>query len=189
MRVPLQASSNSNARDQKMSLAEILKQDAKGMYRATEGLFKQVDDLEWKPTTGQNWMTTGQLLKHCTEACGQTIKGFVVDGWGVPAGADPSEAEGMIPRAEDMGSVSSVQEALDLLAEDKALCMKTLTGVEDKRLLTERSAAPWGGPEVTLLQHCSGMIWHLGQHKGQLFYYLKLQGKDLNTFDLWMGGG
>jgi hypothetical protein len=24
--------------------------------------------------------------------------------------------------------------------------------------------------------------------KGQLFYYLKLQGKPVNTMDLWMGG-
>jgi len=45
-------------------------------------LFKKLDDLEWKPTIGRNWMTTGRLLKHCTEACGHTIKGFVVDGWG-----------------------------------------------------------------------------------------------------------
>jgi hypothetical protein len=26
---------------------------------------------------------------------------------------------------------------------------------------------------------------HLAQHKGQLFYYLKLQGKPVNTTDLW----
>lgn len=48
--------------------------------------------------------------------------------------------------------------------------------------------APWGGPERTLFQHCYEMIWHLGQHKGQLFYYLKIQGKDVNTIHLWMGG-
>ncbi len=29
------------------------------------------------------------------------------------------------------------------------------------------------------------MIEHLKQHKGQLFYYLKLQGKPVNTSDLW----
>ena len=32
------------------------------------------------------------------------------------------------------------------------------------------------------------MIWHLGQHKAQLFYYLKLQGKNVNTMNLWIGG-
>ena len=25
-------------------------------------------------------------------------------------------------------------------------------------------------------------------HKAQLFYYLKLQGKDVNTMNLWIGG-
>jgi hypothetical protein len=29
------------------------------------------------------------------------------------------------------------------------------------------------------------MLGHLTQHKGQLFYYLKLQGKPVNTGDLW----
>jgi hypothetical protein len=29
------------------------------------------------------------------------------------------------------------------------------------------------------------MVGHLNQHKGQLFYYLKLQGKDVNTMHLW----
>ena len=30
-----------------------------------------------------------------------------------------------------------------------------------------------------------GMIGHLTQHKAQLFYYLKLQGKPVNTMHLW----
>jgi len=29
------------------------------------------------------------------------------------------------------------------------------------------------------------MIQHLDRHKVQLFYYLKLQGKPVNTADLW----
>jgi hypothetical protein len=29
------------------------------------------------------------------------------------------------------------------------------------------------------------MIDHLGQHKGQLFYYLKLRGQNVNTADLY----
>lgn len=40
---------------------------------------------------------------------------------------------------------------------------------------------------MTLLQHCASTVWRLGQHEGQLFYYLKLQGKDVNTMHLWMG--
>jgi uncharacterized damage-inducible protein DinB len=29
------------------------------------------------------------------------------------------------------------------------------------------------------------MVLHITQHKGQLFYYLKLMGKPVNTSDLW----
>jgi hypothetical protein len=31
------------------------------------------------------------------------------------------------------------------------------------------------------------MIRHLAQHKGQLFYYLKLMGRDVDSSDLWGG--
>jgi hypothetical protein len=172
-----------------MKLSEILKEEAEGMYRATEGLFRRVDDLAWKPATGKNWMSTAQLLHHCTNACGFTINGFVNGEWGLPGGesiTDLPEDE-MLPPAEKMPGVGSVDEALELLAGDRTLCLDVLSSVSDERLLSERSVAPWGGPEVTLFQHCTSMIWHLGQHKGQLFYYLKLQGKDLNTMHLWMG--
>ncbi len=168
-----------------MKLSEILKQDAEAVYRATEGLFKRVDDLGWKPATGSNWMTTGQLLKHCTEACGFCVNGFVTGDWGPPP---PADAPPGMPSAETMPSVGSVKEALELLAKDKALCMRLLSEVSEEKLMNQRSAPPWGGPERTLYQHCHEMIAHLMQHRGQLFYYLKLQGKDVNTMTLWMGG-
>ena len=171
-----------------MGLSAILQQDAETVYHATEGLFRMVDDLDWKPATGKNWMTTGQLLMHCASACGGNVKGFVTGKWDMPADAGEASAEPMLPAAEKMPAVKSVDEALKLLAEDKALAMKMLAQAGDDRLANERSAAPWGGPERTLFQHCNEMIWHLGQHKGQLFYYLKLQGKDVNTMNLWMGG-
>ena len=136
-------------------------------------------------------MTTGQLLRHLTNSCGIGVRGFVTGEWGMPDGMDPSElpADEMLPSAEKMPSVASVEEALGLLAEDRAVVMQMFSQVSEERLLNERSTAPWGGSELSLLQHCSGMIWHLAQHKGQLFYYLKLQWKPVNTIDLWMGGG
>jgi hypothetical protein len=172
-----------------MKLSQILEQDAQGMYHAAEGLFRMVDDLAWKPSSGRNWMSTAQLLHHCTNACGFTINGFVNGDWGLPEGASMADLapEEMVPPVEKMPAVSSVDEALALLSADRDLCMEVLSGLTDDRLTSERSTAPWGGPDVTLLQHCTSMIWHLGQHKGQLFYYLKLQGKDVNTMHLWMG--
>lgn len=170
-----------------MKLVPLLKEDAEGVYRAAEGLFKKVDPktLNWKPATGSNWMTVGQLLHHASTACGNVVKGFVTGDWGAPAGDSPPDD--MMPSADKMASVKSVEEALKRLAEDKKLAMAMFEKAGEKRLAEERSAPPWGGPERTLYQHCNEMIWHLGQHKGQLFYYLKLQGKDVNTMSLWAG--
>ena len=175
-----------------MTLNEILREDAESVYGATEGLIRLADgsSLDWKPATGNNWMSLGQLLRHCTDACGMTVKGFVTGEWGMPEGMEPGDIppDEMMPSAESMPSVESIEEAIRLLNEDKVATLELFSGVSEERLARERSAPPWGGSERTLFQHLHEMIWHLAQHKGQLFYYLKLQGKDVNTMHLWMGG-
>jgi uncharacterized damage-inducible protein DinB len=172
-----------------MGLKDVLEQEAEILYEVTAKLFQLVDadDLSWKPPMGSNWMTVGQLLKHCTEACGMGIKGFATGDWGLPEGRSFEDIppDQMLPPAEKMPSVDSVDQALELLAKDKQMAIDTLAGVKEGDLLTVKSTAPWGGPEVTLFQHLYHMIGHLDIHKGQLFYYLKLQGKDVNTSNLW----
>ena len=136
-------------------------------------------------------MNAAQLLMHCTNACGASVKGFVTGEWLMPTDVTPGDPprDSPLPSATQMPGVESVDEALRLLAKDKARAMRLFAEAGEDRLANERSSAPWGGPERTLFQHCHEMIWHLGQHKAQLFYYLKLQGKDVNTMNLWIGGG
>ena len=172
-----------------MTLIDILKQEAESMYGVTEALIRRVEPraLGWKPASGQNWMTVGQLVMHCTSACGAGIQGFLTGDWGLPEGVrlEDLKPEEMLPPASAMPAVESVEQALELLAKDRAIAMKHLVAGIESRLLAERSAAPWGGASITLFQHLYNMIGHLGQHKGQLFYYLKLMGQNVNTGDLW----
>jgi uncharacterized damage-inducible protein DinB len=172
-----------------MSLTDVLKEEAEFLYTVTEKLINLVDadKLSWKPSTGSNWMTTGQLLMHCTNACGMGIKGFVTGDWGLPEGMSFEDIppDEMLPPAEKMPTAESIGQVLKLLAEDKQTTLQYLSQVKEEDLLAQKSAAPWGGPEVTLFQHLYHMIGHLEQHKGQLFYYLKLLGKDVDTSNLW----
>lgn len=172
-----------------MTLTELLKQEAEDTYATTEALMKMVGpaDLNWKPSTGKNWMTMGQLLHHCTNSCGMAIKGFVSGDWGLPEGVKMEDLppDQMLPPAEKLPTVTSVEEALKLLAEDKKTGMQFLIEAGESNLLTKKMKAPWGSTEMTLFQHILHMVGHLGQHKGQLFYYLKLMGKDVNTMHLW----
>ena len=57
----------------------------------------------------------------------------------------------------------------------------------EERLENEMLSAPWDptNTEIALGRHLLGMVIHLQSHKSQLFYYLKLQGKDMNTQTLW----
>jgi uncharacterized damage-inducible protein DinB len=173
-----------------ITLKQVLLEDAETTYNITERLFRKVSDseLSWKPTTGRNWMTVGQVLMHCANfGCGQGVQGFVKGDWGLPDAvkAEDVGAEENLPQASAMPSVESVQQALELLSNDRHLALSCIEETEETELLAKRLTAPWGGPEASLFRHLLLMIAHLAQHKGQLFYYLKLMGKDLNTGDLW----
>jgi hypothetical protein len=171
-------------------LKQVLMEEAEATYAITEQLFHRVADeeLSWTPAAGKNWMTMGQLLMHCARfGCGMAIQGFVRGDWGLPEGTKVEDMtiQDHVPPAAALPSVASVKQALELLAQDRALAMGCLAEVDEGELLGGKLAAPWGGPEFSLFRHLLHMIAHLSQHKGQLFYYLKLMGKDLSTADLW----
>jgi len=158
-------------------------------YAITDKLFDHVNDerLQWKPETGSNWMTTGQLLHHISNACGSGVKGFVTGDWGMPEGMDVSSMapEDMLPPAESMPAVRSVDEAKQLLSADKQLAHEMLASVSEEQLANTIATAPWDQMQLPLGQRVLQMVNHLSQHKGQLFYYLKLQGQPVHTGDLW----
>ncbi len=172
-----------------MTWKELLTSEMEYSYAVSENLMKMVtdDDLSWKPATGTNWMTTGQLLYHITEACGMCFKGFVTGDWGMPEGMDPGEMdpEAMLPSAEKMAAVSSVDEALAMLAKDREVAREMLAVVTEDDLENREAPAPWDPSTVNLGYRLLQMVGHLNSHKSQLFYYLKLQGKPVHTGHLW----
>lgn len=172
-----------------MNWTELLEQQVNETYRATEGLLDLVDDaaLDWKPASGENWMTTGQLLKHITTACGACFKGFVTGDWGMPEGVslDDAPPEDMLPPAEKMPASASVAEARQELAADKQLAFDMIAQAGEDGLANRTVAAPWDPTPQSLGYMLNAMVGHLATHKAQLFYYLKLQGKPVNTGHLW----
>ena len=166
------------------TLKQVLLEQATSTYDVTGRLFALVSDgdLPWRPAGGRNWMTVGQLLLHAARyGCGLAVAGFVTGDWG-PAAAESAEH---VPAADALAAVASVAEARALLAQDRRLALRCLAEVEESALLAPSRPAPWGGPERSLFQQLQLMIAHLAQHKGQLFYYLKLMGRDVGTAELW----
>jgi hypothetical protein len=168
---------------------ELLKSEIEYTYGVVHSLMDLADDghLEWKPSTGDNWMTMGQLLRHITEACGTGIRGYVTGDWGMPDGIDLSTLppEEMLPPAEKLPTIGNVAEAKNLLTEDKQLALDMLATCSEDDLSNKIVTAPWDPQELVLGYRLLQMVDHLKQHKGQLFYYLKLQGKAVNTGNLW----
>ncbi len=173
-----------------MNWTELLKSSVDAAFHPTEGMFKMVEpgEMNWKPETGSNWMTAGQLLMHLTTACGHCCKGFVTGDWGMPEGqsAEDMSPEDMMPPAEKMPTVETVEQALDLLAADKALAHEMIEKAGEEDLDTRMVGAPWA-PEMKmpLGAYLLQMVGHLSQHKDQLYYYLKLKGKPVHTGVLW----
>jgi hypothetical protein len=172
-----------------MDWRTLLRDQIEAAYTATEGLVGLVQDdmLHWKPQGGSNWMTTGQLLSHITNACGAPIKGFVTGDWGFPEGLDPlqSPPEEILPPAEKMPTVASVEEAKELLAVDKQTALQMIEATSLDDLANRVTRAPWSPRQKVLGQWLLEMVEHLTSHKSQLFYYLKMQGKPVNTGHLW----
>lgn len=172
-----------------MKWRDLLTGSIEYSYGVADNLMAMVDDgqLDWKPATGDNWMTTGQLLKHLATACGMPCKGFVTGEWGMPEGAECDEMtmEQMLPPAQKMPTSSSVAEARAELAADKQVALESLAACDDERLENEPTPAPWDPMQFPLGQRLMQMVEHLNSHKSQLFYYLKLQGQPVNTGHLW----
>ncbi|MEJ2008960.1 MAG: DinB family protein, partial [Acidobacteriota bacterium] len=130
-----------------MNWTELLKSEVETTYATTAGLLDKVDptSLEWKPASGSNWMTVGQLLKHISDGCGSGCKGFVTGDWGLPAGTKLEDLapEEMLPPAEKMPAVDSVEKARKLLAEDKAVALQMIDQAGENDLANRMIAAPW----------------------------------------------
>ena len=178
----------------KMSWTELLRTEIEGTYHAAFGLMEMVDEaqLGWRPATGENWMTTGQLLAHLATACGACCRGFVTGDWGMPSGDGEAcdtqaelSTEEMLPPAAKMPSVNSVGEARERLEADKRLALEMVAQAGEDGLASRMVAAPWNPQERPLGHQFLQMVMHLSQHKGQLFYYLKLQGRPVHTGHLW----
>jgi uncharacterized damage-inducible protein DinB len=172
-----------------MKWTELLTNQIHATYHATEGLVDMVDEdtLDWKPETGENWMTTGQLLFHITSACGFCCKGFVTGDWSMPGAGDVAEMsdDEMMPPAEALPTAESVAQIKEMLAADKQLALDMVDQAGEDGLDSRLVSAPWDPTEKPLGPQLLMMVGHLAQHKAQLFYYLKLQGKPVNTAHLW----
>jgi hypothetical protein len=158
-----------------MTLTQILIEEAEATYDLTEALFRKVDDqdLSWTPPTGHDWMSVGQLLMHCASfGCGKAVQGFVSGDWGT--GEEDPGAQDHVPPAAVLLCVDSVAQALALLTADRLLTRRSLDEAGEANLLRRAVVAPWDGPAQPLFQHLLRMIAHLAQHKGQIFYHLKL---------------
>jgi DinB superfamily len=173
---------------------ELLSGAVEENYRVADALMAMVtdDELNWKPATGKNWMTAGQLLLHMTTSCGFCCSAFLSGDWGMPecddadkpAGADSHEM--MLPPAEAWPTIDSVQAARDALAADKVFALKAIADAGEATLTGETVSAPWAPDhQRTYGEQFLGMVVHLQTHKSQLFYYLKLMGRDVNTMHLW----
>jgi hypothetical protein len=175
-----------------MNWTEFLSCEFATVYATTAQLLEKVepDSLCWKPVSGSNWMTMGQLLKHLSNACGAGCKGLVSGDWGLPEGKKLAglSAEEMLPPAALLPAVKSIEEARMLLVEDRVVAVQMIQMAGEDALAHQTVTVPWSiGAARPLGWHLFQMGQHLNRHKDQLFYYLKLQGKPVNTSDLWGG--
>ena len=172
-----------------MKWKELLSDEIAYTYGITDHLISLVrdDELDWKPEHGNNWMSMGQLLMHMTDACGSTFNGLISGAWDIREEFPINELEmqRIFPSANMLPSVDSTTDARKLLANDRKLALKSLKKCTETDLSGKYAPAPWTRTPMILGQRLLHMVYHLNQHKGQLFYYLKMTGRSVSTCDLY----
>lgn len=174
-----------------MEWKDVLSSRLSAALDAVDRLLARVndDDLGWKPASGDNWMTVGQLIEHIVTINGMTFQGFITGDWPVPEGMTADELENMsmeemLPPAEQMPTVASVAEARTKLAADRAQALAALEKLAESQV-AEPAPAGWDPTPLPLAERLITLLEHLDAHKAQLFYYLKLQGHPVGTMDLY----
>ncbi len=175
-----------------MNWTKLLEDEIEIAYRTTAALLDKVDrgSLDWKPASGSNWMTTGQLLRHIGSACGAPCRGFVLGDWGLPPGKTLADltTEEMMPPAEKLPAVASVREAEKLLAEDKATAPDAISQAGEHELAAREVALPWApaNAAMPLGRHLLRVVQHLERHKTQLVLLPQAPGK-ICRYDRFVG--
>lgn len=172
-----------------MKWKELLSDEITYTYGVSDHLISLVRDeeLDWKPDHGSNWMSLGQLLMHMTDACGSTFEGLINGAWDIREeyAVNEMDVQQIFPHADTLPSVNSVNDARKLLSEDRKLALKSLKKCTEEELAGKYAPAPWTRHPMILGQRLLHMVYHLDQHKGQLYYYLKLTGRSVSTCDLY----
>lgn len=172
-----------------MKWMELLTDEIVYSYSVTDHLMSLVrnDELDWKPDHGSNWMSMGQLLMHMTDACGSTFKGLISGSWDIREeyAVNELDIQQIFPPADMLPSVNSIADARRLLSEDRKLALKSLKKCTEEDLSGKYAPAPWTRHPMILGQRLLHMLFHLNQHKDQLYYYLKLTGRSVSTCNLY----
>lgn len=150
-----------------------------GIYKATRGLIQITPDekLEFKPKEGL--MTIAQVLKHVSNALGESISMAINNTWpDIPA-------DEMLPAAEKMPKSNSAAEALKEIDQDWELLKREFDKITDGEFNQNKINVPWMPQPMTYVEFMMQAMEHLSNHRMQLFIWLKLSGEALHTGHLY----
>lgn len=148
-------------------------------FKPAMTLIKMVpaDKLDWRP--GPKFMSLGQLLCHMSSGVGESLQALHTGRW--PSMDEMSE--GM--KQENLPSCG-VEEALEKLEADKQVLRAVLDEVSETDFAARVVSVPWGFQGKFELLALS-FLEHFTNHKMQLFTYLKLLDRPINTQTLYLG--
>lgn len=152
---------------------------AGSIYRPTAKLISltPASKLDWKPAPG-NYMNLGQLLHHLSTCPGAFVA--AVNNAFPPAQAFQKFIQ------EDLQNTKTPETAGREVSRGWEEAKAALTGVSPADFQGRMVSVPWG-PPMPLWRTCLAMAEHWGNHKYQLFFYLKLLGLPVNTMTLYAG--
>ncbi len=133
--------------------------------------------LDWRPAPG-NYMTLGQLLHHLAMCPGILVA--AVNNAFPPADAFEKFIQ------EDLKNTKTPEAAQREASRGWEEAKAAISGLSEADFQKRMVTVPWG-PPTPLWRVCLSMADHWANHKYQLFFYLKLLDKPVNSATLYAG--
>ncbi len=133
--------------------------------------------LDWRPAPG-NYMTLGQLLHHLAMCPGILVA--AVNNAFPPADAFEKFIQ------EDLKNTKTPEAAQREASRGWEEAKAAISGLSEADFQKRMVTVPWG-PPTALWRVCLSMADHWANHKYQLFFYLKLLDKPVNSATLYAG--
>ncbi|MEO8512857.1 MAG: hypothetical protein ABI543_04815 [Ignavibacteria bacterium] len=141
-------------------------------------LFTMIPPSLYDYTPKAGMRTTLEVLRYLSWCAGSCVENYME--------ADPGKRKGIYSRNSDYGNTMKPEDFPVRMDEQMEKIKMLMKDVKDEDLLTKEVLLPWQEPMLLGEALIETAVKWLTGYKMQLFFYMKMNGIELDTGDCWI---